>query len=44
MNLGLVSNFLDKVEVDLLLFVVGVFFKVVSPGTGLFNLDWDHSF
>jgi len=43
MNLVLVSNFLDKVEVDSLFFVVSVFLKVLPPGTGFFNLDRDHS-
>ena len=43
-NLGLVSDFLDKVEVDLLFFVVGVFFKVLPPRIRFFDLDWDHSF
>ena len=38
-NLGLVSDFLDKIKVDSLFFVVGVFFKVLLPRAGFFDLD-----
>ena len=41
-NLGLVSDFLDKIEADSLLFIIGVFPKMLSPGAGFFNLDRDH--
>ena len=44
MNLGLVLDFLDKVEVDSLFLIVGVFPKILPPGTGFLNLDRDHGF
>jgi len=38
-DLGLVLDFLDKVEVDSLFFIVGVFPKILLPGARFFNLD-----
>ena len=39
MNLGLVLDFLDKVKVDSLFFIIGVFLKILLLGAGFFNLN-----
>jgi len=42
--MGLVSNFLDEIEVSPLFLVVGVLLEVLPPGVRFSNFYRDHGF